>query len=39
MRLLEVSVMTVNRRLHRGLHLLATTLGDLYAGEEGPGAS
>ena len=27
---LEVSVRTVNRRLHRGLQLLAATLGDLY---------
>src|SRR5262245_22409789 len=29
---LEVSVRTVNRRLHRGLQLLAATLGDLYPG-------
>jgi RNA polymerase sigma-70 factor (ECF subfamily) len=36
---LEVSVMTVNRRLHRGLQLLAATLGDLYPGEEEPGSS
>jgi RNA polymerase sigma-70 factor (ECF subfamily) len=36
---LEVSVMTVNRRLNRGLQLLAATLGDLYPGEEGPAAS
>jgi RNA polymerase sigma-70 factor (ECF subfamily) len=34
--LLEVSVMTVNRRLNRGLQLLAATLGDLYPGEENP---
>ena len=27
---LEVSLRTVNRRLHRGLQLLAATLGDLY---------
>jgi RNA polymerase sigma-70 factor (ECF subfamily) len=31
---LEVSVMTVNRRLNRGLQLLAATLGDLYPGGE-----
>jgi RNA polymerase sigma-70 factor (ECF subfamily) len=31
---LEVSVMTVNRRLHRGLKLLTATLGDLYPGDE-----
>jgi RNA polymerase sigma-70 factor (ECF subfamily) len=36
---LEVSVMTVNRRLHRGLQLLAATLGDLYTGRKGPAAS
>jgi RNA polymerase sigma-70 factor (ECF subfamily) len=36
---LEVSVMTVNRRLNRGLQLLAGRLGDLYPGEEEPGAS
>src|SRR5262249_8477240 len=36
---LEVSVRTVNRRLHRGLQLLAATLGDLYPGGEGPAAS
>jgi RNA polymerase sigma-70 factor (ECF subfamily) len=36
---LEVSVMTVNRRLNRGLQLLAATLGDLYPGEEDPDAS
>jgi RNA polymerase sigma factor (sigma-70 family) len=38
-RVLEVSVMTVNRRLHRGLRLLAAALGDLYAGNEEPAAS
>jgi RNA polymerase sigma factor (sigma-70 family) len=31
---LEVSVMTVNRRLNRGLQMLAATLGDLYPGRE-----
>jgi RNA polymerase sigma-70 factor (ECF subfamily) len=31
---LGVSVMTVNRRLNRGLQLLATALQDLYPGEE-----
>jgi RNA polymerase sigma-70 factor (ECF subfamily) len=36
---LEVSVMTVNRRLNRGLQLLAGMLKDLYPGEEGPAAS
>ena len=36
---LEVSVMTVNRRLNRGLQLLAATLGDLYPGEEDPAPS
>jgi RNA polymerase sigma factor (sigma-70 family) len=36
---LEVSVMTVNRRLNHGLQLLAATLGDLYPGGEGPGSS
>jgi RNA polymerase sigma-70 factor (ECF subfamily) len=36
--LLEVSVMTVNRRLNRGLQLLAAMLGDLYPGEENPAA-
>jgi RNA polymerase sigma-70 factor (ECF subfamily) len=36
---LEVLVRTVNRRLHRGLQLLAATLGDLYPGGEGPAAS
>ena len=35
---LEVSVMTVNRRLNRGLQLLAATLGDLYPGDENPAA-
>src|SRR5262249_7550200 len=33
-RVLEVSVMTVNRRLNRGLQLLAAALGDLYPGDE-----
>ncbi|TMQ32240.1 MAG: sigma-70 family RNA polymerase sigma factor [Planctomycetota bacterium] len=33
-KVLDVSVMTVNRRLNRGLQLLAATLGDLYPGEE-----
>jgi RNA polymerase sigma-70 factor (ECF subfamily) len=36
---LEVSVMTVHRRLNRALHLLAAALGDLYPGDEEPGAS
>jgi RNA polymerase sigma-70 factor (ECF subfamily) len=36
---LEVSGMTVNRRLNRALQLLAATLGDLYPGEEDPAAS
>jgi RNA polymerase sigma-70 factor (ECF subfamily) len=36
---LEVSVMTVNRRLNRGLQLLTATLGDLYRGVEDPTAS
>jgi RNA polymerase sigma-70 factor (ECF subfamily) len=36
---LEVSVTTVNRRLHRGLQLLAATLGDLYQGGGKPPAS
>jgi RNA polymerase sigma factor (sigma-70 family) len=31
---LEVSVMTVNRRVNRGLRLLAATLGDLYPDED-----
>jgi RNA polymerase sigma-70 factor (ECF subfamily) len=30
---LEVSVMTVNRRLNRGLQLLAAALGNLYPGD------
>jgi RNA polymerase sigma-70 factor (ECF subfamily) len=38
-RVLEVSVMTVKRRLNRGLQLLAARLGDLYPGEEGPAPS
>ena len=33
-KVLDVSTMTVNRRLNRGLQLLAATLGDLYPGEE-----
>ena len=37
-RVLEVSVMTVNRRLNRGLQLLAATLGDLYPADEEPDA-
>jgi RNA polymerase sigma-70 factor (ECF subfamily) len=37
-RVLEVSVMTVNRRLNRGLQLLAAALGDLYPGGEDPAA-
>jgi RNA polymerase sigma-70 factor (ECF subfamily) len=36
-RVLDVSVMTVHRRLSRGLQLLATTLGDLGPGEVGAG--
>ena len=36
---LGVSVMTVNRRLNRGLELLLAALGDLYSGEEPPGTS
>src|SRR5262249_53328845 len=36
---LEVSVRTVNRRLHCGLQLLAATLADPYPGGEGPAAS
>jgi DNA-directed RNA polymerase specialized sigma24 family protein len=36
---LEVSVMTVNRRLNRGLQLLTAALRDLYPGEEDPAAS
>jgi RNA polymerase sigma-70 factor (ECF subfamily) len=35
---LEVSVMTVHRRLNRGLQLLATSLADLYPGDEEPGS-
>ena len=35
---LEVSVMTVNRRLHRSLQLLAATLADLYPGDGDPAA-
>jgi RNA polymerase sigma-70 factor (ECF subfamily) len=35
---LEVSVMAVNRRLNRGLQRLAAALGDLYPGDEDPGA-
>jgi RNA polymerase sigma-70 factor (ECF subfamily) len=38
-KVLEVSVMTVNRRLNRGLQLLAATLGDLYPSDEDPAAS
>jgi RNA polymerase sigma-70 factor (ECF subfamily) len=38
-KVLEVSVMTVNRRLNRGLQMLAATLGDLYPGDEEPDAS
>jgi RNA polymerase sigma factor (sigma-70 family) len=34
-RVLEVSVMTVNRRLNRGLQLLAAALADLYPGGAG----
>jgi hypothetical protein len=36
---LGVSVMTVNRRLNRGLQLLLAALGDLYPGEGQPGTS
>ena len=36
---LEVSVMTVNRRLNHGLQLLAAMLKDLYPGEGQPGTS
>src|SRR4051812_9959655 len=36
-RVLGVSAMTVNRRLNRGLKLLAEALGDLRPGGEGPG--
>ena len=35
-RVLEVSVMTVNRRLSRGLQLLTATLGDLSSGRADP---
>jgi RNA polymerase sigma factor (sigma-70 family) len=35
-RMLEVSVATVNRRLSRGLQLLAAELGDLYTDDEDP---
>ena len=35
---LAVSVMTVHRRLSRGLQLLAAALGDLYPGDEEPDA-
>jgi RNA polymerase sigma-70 factor (ECF subfamily) len=38
-RLLDVSVITVKRRLNRGLQVLAATLGDLYPGGEDPAAS
>jgi RNA polymerase sigma-70 factor (ECF subfamily) len=38
-RVLEVSVMTVNRRLNRGLQLLTAALADLYPDEEDPTAS
>jgi RNA polymerase sigma-70 factor (ECF subfamily) len=38
-RTLEVSVATVNRRLGRGLQLLAAELGDLYPDVEGPAKS
>jgi RNA polymerase sigma-70 factor (ECF subfamily) len=37
-RVLGVSAMTVHRRLGRGLQRLASTLGDLYPGEEVSGA-
>jgi RNA polymerase sigma-70 factor (ECF subfamily) len=33
---LEISVMTINRRLNRGLQRLAATLGDLYPDGEEP---
>jgi RNA polymerase sigma-70 factor (ECF subfamily) len=36
---LEVSAATVNRRLSRGLQLLATELGDLYPDDEDPARS
>ena len=38
-RVLGVSVATVNRRLSRGLQLLAEALGDLYPDEEDPAES
>jgi RNA polymerase sigma factor (sigma-70 family) len=38
-RMLEVSVATVNRRLSRGLQLLAAELGDLYPDDEDPAKS
>jgi RNA polymerase sigma-70 factor (ECF subfamily) len=38
-RVFGVSVATVNRRLSRGLQLLANALGDLYPDEEEPGKS
>ncbi|HJZ91234.1 MAG TPA: sigma-70 family RNA polymerase sigma factor [Gemmataceae bacterium] len=38
-RVLEVSVMTVKRRLNHGLQLLAATLGDLSPGGEDPPTS
>jgi hypothetical protein len=38
-RVLGVSVATVNRRLSRGLQLLAAELGDLYPDDEDPGES
>jgi RNA polymerase sigma-70 factor (ECF subfamily) len=38
-RVLGVSVVTVHRRLSRGLQRLASTLGDLYPGGETPGTS
>jgi RNA polymerase sigma-70 factor (ECF subfamily) len=38
-RVLGVSIMTVNRRLNRGLQLLAATLGDLHPGGEDPAAT
>ena len=38
-RLLEVSVATVNRRLSRGLQLLAAELSDLYPDDEDPAKS
>jgi RNA polymerase sigma-70 factor (ECF subfamily) len=38
-KVLEVSVMTVNRRLSRALQLLAAALEDLYPGDQGPAES